>query len=147
MRYSKCTSNTLYRSVCRWQILVCVSCMYIGVCQHSVCMSGWVCVIVFFLFLYFKLSLGCLYNTHHVNQGGVQKTTPKSLFTSLKLLKSLSGDAEELIPSSLKIKNKLTNIQPEKKRHDGVTHLLSHPHRVYSGKRLKSVSVRSAERV
>jgi hypothetical protein len=34
-------------------------------------------VIVDFLLLSFKLILGCLFSPHHVNQGGVQKTTPQ----------------------------------------------------------------------
>jgi hypothetical protein len=35
------------------------------------------CVIVDFLLLSFKLSLRCLFRPRHVNQGGVQKTTPQ----------------------------------------------------------------------
>ena len=34
-------------------------------------------VIVDFLLLSFKLILGCLFSKHHVNQGGVQTTTPQ----------------------------------------------------------------------
>jgi hypothetical protein len=36
-----------------------------------------VCVCVSFLLLCFKLSSGCLFIPHHVNQGGVQKVTPQ----------------------------------------------------------------------
>jgi hypothetical protein len=43
--------------------------------------------------LTFKLSLGFVFNPHHVNQGGVQKTTPQvTLYKSYT--DSLSGDAE-----------------------------------------------------
>ena len=52
-------------------MLVCVSDTMV-----SVCMSRCVCVCVSFLLPSFKLSLGCLFSPHHVNQGGVQKTTP-----------------------------------------------------------------------
>ena len=34
-------------------------------------------MIVDFLLLSFKLNLGCLFSPPHVNQGGVQKTTPQ----------------------------------------------------------------------
>jgi hypothetical protein len=37
----------------------------------------YVLVIVDFLLLSFKLILGCVFSLHHVNQGGVQKTTPE----------------------------------------------------------------------
>ena len=37
----------------------------------------YVWVIVDFLLISFKFSLGCLFSPHHVNQGGVQKTTPQ----------------------------------------------------------------------
>jgi hypothetical protein len=47
-------------------------CVCLGVCPVCVC----VCV-VSFLLLSFKLSLGCLFRPHHVNQGGVQKITPQ----------------------------------------------------------------------
>ena len=54
----------------------------IGVCQLNIycrlsvcCVYVW--VIVDFLLLSFKLSLGCLFSPHHVNQGGVQKTAPQ----------------------------------------------------------------------
>jgi hypothetical protein len=93
MRYCKCTVSvhaTLYILVCDRDIYWCVPrYLYIGV-YHKVC----VCVIVEFLLLSFKLNLGCLFSTHHVNQGGVQRLPGKSLFTSHTLLKGLSGDAE-----------------------------------------------------
>ena len=69
---------------------MCVSYIYCRVPVYCV----YVLVIEDFLLLSFKLILGCLFSPHHVNQGGVQKTTRKSLFTNPTLLKSLSGDAE-----------------------------------------------------
>jgi hypothetical protein len=59
------------------------------VCVFSVSVCG-----VSFLLISFKLSSGCLFRPHHVNQGGVQRLPHKSLFTIPTLLKSLSGDAE-----------------------------------------------------
>jgi hypothetical protein len=44
--------------------------------------------------LTFRLNSRCLFNPHHVNQGGVQRRPLKSLFTRTTLLKTLSGDAE-----------------------------------------------------
>ncbi len=52
---------------------MCVSYIYYRVPVYCV----YVLVIVDFLLLSFKLSLGYLFSPHHVNQGGVQKTTPQ----------------------------------------------------------------------
>ncbi len=86
--------QSLYICVCQWQILVCASYIYIAVCQYSVCMTGWVCTIVDFYLISFKLVV--LFCPHHydVNQGGVQRRPQQSLCTSPTLLKSLSGDTE-----------------------------------------------------
>ena len=54
-------------------ILPCVSYIYCRVPVYCV----YVLVIVDFLLLSFKLILGWLFSPHHVNQGGVQKTTPQ----------------------------------------------------------------------
>ncbi len=67
MRSSKFTIHDLYSGGCQWQWQVCVSDTMV-----SVCMSRWVCVCVSFHLVSFKLSTGCLFITHHVNQGGVQ---------------------------------------------------------------------------
>ena len=56
----------------------------------SVCMSRGVCVCVYFLLLSFKLSLGCLFSPHYVNQG--HKVTLYEPHTAA--VKSLCGDAE-----------------------------------------------------
>jgi hypothetical protein len=54
-----------------------------------------VCVIPL---LSFKLSSGCLFSPHHVNQGGVQKATVPQVTLyephTSEVLKGLSGDAE-----------------------------------------------------
>ena len=56
-------------SVCQWHNGKCV---YVSGCVwHCVCVS------VSFLFLPFKLILGCLFIPHLVNQGGVQMVTPQ----------------------------------------------------------------------
>jgi hypothetical protein len=81
MRYCKCTSNALYISVPVTNIGVCQF-TYILACVNIVCVCLGECVIVDFLLLSFKLSLGCLFSPHHVNQGGVQRRPRKSLFTS-----------------------------------------------------------------
>ncbi len=54
-------------------ILPCASYIYCRVPVYCV----YVLVIVDFLLFSFKLILGCLFSPHHVNQGGVQKTTPQ----------------------------------------------------------------------
>jgi len=72
MRSCKCTNHNLYAGGCQWQWQVCVSDAMV-----SVCMSRWVSVCVSFLLISFKLSSGCLFSPHHVNQGGVQKATPQ----------------------------------------------------------------------
>ena len=54
---------------------MCDSYIYIVVCLAVYCVYVW--VIVDFLLLSFKLTLGCLFSPPHVNQGGVQKTTPQ----------------------------------------------------------------------
>jgi hypothetical protein len=82
-------------------------------------------VIVDLLFFTFKLSLGCLFSPHHVDQGGVQNfgRPRKSLFTRPTLLKSLSGDAElagsARYCSVLSLAGVASNISPEKKRRLG----------------------------
>ena len=107
----------------------CVPVTYIGVCRES--MSGRVSVSVSFLLLAFKMSLGCLFSPHHVNQGGVQRIPLKSFFTSSTLLKSLSVDTELAVCTCM-LKIKLTNlpspnaVRNESSRHGGVTHLSVH---------------------
>ena len=71
-------------------------------------------MIMDFLLTSLKLSLGCLFSPHHVNQGDVQKTTPQvTLHNPHTVEESLRSQETQnnfkLIPSCLKIKNKLTN--------------------------------------
>ncbi len=62
---------------------MCVSYIYYRVTVYCV----FVLVIVDFLFVCFKLILGCLFSPHHVNQGGVQKTTPQvTLYKELLMM-------------------------------------------------------------
>ncbi len=85
MRSCKCTNHNLYAGVCQWQWQVCVSDAMV-----SVCMSRWVSVCVSFLLISFKLGSGCLFDPHHVNQGGVQKATPQvTLYESHNVEESL----------------------------------------------------------
>jgi len=60
-------------------------------------------MIVDFDLLSFKLSLGCLFSQHHVNQGDVQKTTPQvSLYKPHTAEKSLrrrrAGRHSQVLP-------------------------------------------------
>ena len=115
----------------------CVPVTYILVCANFgkfvyVCVSVCDCVImVDFPLFHFKLSLGCLFSPHHVNQGGVQRIPLKSFFTSSTLLKSLSVDTELAVCTCM-LKVKLTNlpspnaVRKESSRHGGVTHLSVH---------------------
>ena len=43
----------------------------------SVCVSRCVCVLCVIPLACFKVSSGCLFRPHHVNQGGVQRVTPQ----------------------------------------------------------------------
>jgi hypothetical protein len=52
-------------------------------------MSGGVFVLVEFLLLSFKLSLGCLFNLHHVNHGGFQTTPQVTLYKSHTVAESI----------------------------------------------------------
>jgi len=92
-RCGKRTSNALYIGVRQSHILVCAMKVCVCVCV-CVCVFVCVCVCVCFLLLSFKLSSGCLFSPHHVNQGGVQKSTPQVTFTRPTLVECLSGDAE-----------------------------------------------------
>ncbi len=58
---------TMYILVCSSDKYWFVSVTYIAVCQYILCMSWWL----------WTPSFGCLFNPDHVNQGGVQKTTPQ----------------------------------------------------------------------
>ena len=60
---------TLYILVCSSDKYWCVLVTYIVASKYGVCMSRTSPLLTF------KLSLGCLFSPHHVNQGGVQKTT------------------------------------------------------------------------
>jgi hypothetical protein len=64
---------------------------FVSLTMVSVCMFRRVCC-VSFLLLSFKLSLGCLFRPHHLNQVS-RKLPRKSLFTRPTLLKSLSGNS------------------------------------------------------
>jgi hypothetical protein len=82
---------TIYISVggCRWQ---CNNDKCVRDTMVSVCTSQWVCACVSFLLLSFKLSSGCLFSPHHVNQGDVQKvTSPRAPHCWRRCL---SGDTE-----------------------------------------------------
>ena len=72
MRSCKYTGHDVYACGCQWQWQVCQwrngKCVYVSVC---------VCVCVSLQLISFKLSSGYLFSPHHVNQGGVQKTTPQ----------------------------------------------------------------------
>ena len=58
-------------------MLVCASDTMVSVCMpRRACMR----VCVSFFLLSFKLSLGCVFSPHYVNQGGVQKVTPQVTF-------------------------------------------------------------------
>jgi hypothetical protein len=103
MRSCKCTSHDLYAGGRQWQWQVCVSNAMV-----SVCMSRWVCVCMSFQLLAFKLSSGCLFSPHHVNQGGVQNPTPpvtlyephtaeESLRRHSQVLPGHPGQARELL--------------------------------------------------
>ena len=84
-----CSSDKYYR--------VCVSYIYIVVCQYSVsqCICLGDCGLPLAPFQVELNCLGCLFRPHHVNQGGVQKTSPQvTLHETPTLLKSLSGDTE-----------------------------------------------------
>jgi len=60
------------RFICWW-----VSVTKTSVWRNGKCVHVSVCVCVSFPLLSFKLSSGCLFSPHHVNQGGVQKATPQ----------------------------------------------------------------------
>jgi hypothetical protein len=60
--------------------------------SNGVCVCA--CVCVCFLLLSLKLSLRCLFSPHHVNQGGVQKSTPQVTCTRPTMVKCHLGDAE-----------------------------------------------------
>ncbi len=92
MRSCKYTSYDLYGGGCQWQWQVCVSDTMISVCVY-VSVSVCVCVIPVALF---QVEFRVLFNPHHVNQGGVQTSTPQvTLYESYTtLMKSLSGYVE-----------------------------------------------------
>ena len=78
---------------------------------------SWVGVIVDFLLLSFKLSFGCLFSPHHVNQGAtVSRRRPrKSLFTCPPLLNILSGDANNCFPRAWNYKTSELTFRRQKK--------------------------------
>ncbi len=73
---------------------MCDSYIYIVLCQYSTHDCVYVWVIVDFLLLSFKFTLGCLFSQHHVIKVVSRRLPHKSLFTRPTLSKSLSGDAE-----------------------------------------------------
>ena len=91
-------------------------------------------IVDFFFLLTFKLSLGCLFSPHHVNQGGVQKTTPQvtlyKTHTGKESLRRLRGGRHsQVLPGQAGqawelLLVLLPTFHQEKKRHGGVTHLL-----------------------
>ncbi len=72
---------TLYIFVCSSDKYWCVPVTYMSCASYIYCRVSVYClyvlVIVDFLLLSFKLIVRCLFRPHHVNQGGVQKTTPQ----------------------------------------------------------------------
>ncbi len=112
MRSCKCTNHNLYAGGCQWQWQVCVSDAMV-----SVCMSRWVSVCVSFLLISFKLSSGCLFSPHHVNQGGVQKTTPQVTLYETPLERSVSTTWEGLCQGSPAVLSCRHSARPPHCRH------------------------------